>query len=1427
MNSRRRDVVRLFEERARLARDGTAVLSGEGSLSYAELDALASRLAAGLAAQGAGPDRVVGIALRRSPWLVVAILGVLKAGAAYLPIAAGTPPERVARMIEDASPVLVLTDGDPVPPAMARLARFVPVRSLRDDGTGTRALPAVSPANAAYVMFTSGSTGRPKGVVVERRSLSAFADAIAPVVPFRPGERHLALTTAAFDISILELLIPLLHGATVVLASDADSGEPARLASLVREHGVASVQGTPSHWRLFLDSGDATALAGVRLLSGGEPLPATLAARLAALDGQVLNLYGPTEATIWATSFSLARLLPEPGTGLPAGTVPIGTALPGYRIYLLDRALRPVPPGATGEIYIAGRAIARGYVSRGALTAERFVADPFGEPGTRMYRTGDLAERTPAGDLVFVGRSDSQVKLRGFRVEPGEVEAVLGGLPGVAAAAVTVRDDRPGGGYLAGYVVPARGRAFDRAALRAGLAARLPAHMVPAAFTELVALPLTASGKLDRRALPAPDWTAAGHGYQPPTDAAQRSLTDLFGQLLRLDRVGIDDDFFASGGDSLLAARLVAAIRETSGVVVSVRSVFDAPTVRALSAAVAAAPPACSGPPLSPAAGPRPAAVPMSYGQEALWFLHRADGPSPAYNLPLAIRLDGTLDASALAVAIKDVTRRHEALRSVLEERDGRGWQRVLPPEAAGPELVVETVTEHGLPAALRRAAGRPLDLATGPLRAMLFRMAADRHTLLLVLHHTAGDGGSVEPLWRDLRTAYEARAAGHAPAFAALPAQYADYARWQRETLGDPARADSPLARGVSFWRAALDGAPDELTLGYDRPAAGLGGPPALPAGFTIGGGTTRALRELAASHGATLFMVLQAALGALLATLGGGTDVVLGTVVEGRADRRLADTVGFFANTIALRVDVSGDPTFTELLQRVRAFDVAALAHADVPFQHVVDAVRPTRAAGRNPLFQVMLLLQGPPEPALELPDLTARIEELTPGGTRFDLVFSVREQPGPSGEPALAGEIEYSQDLFDEETARALGDYLGVILQWAAADPTRPLHRVRLAGDQRGEAAGPADDILDLFESCVRDAPDSPALVCGADRLTYGELSDRAGRLAARLARLGAGPEKVVGVGLGRSADTVVAMLAIWRAGAVYLPLDPAWPDARLAVALRDAAPAVILAGPSLTGRLPGRTSPRRFGRRRRGRPGGRQRASLRAGDRSGRARAGPAAESAPRRVPHLHLGYHGTAQGGARRACGAGRPCPCAGGPARGQCELAGAGFLLVRVRRVCRRGGGGLGGRRRAGRRGRRRAPRVAAAGAADPRTGDARDAAARAAAATAMGRQLRGPRADRRGRGVAGGDRRLLGGRRGARAERVRTDRGHGVRHDGQPLDLAGRDPAPGSRRSGRRCQAPRCTCSTPGCAQSRPASRASSTSAVARWPAGTSGRGR
>jgi amino acid adenylation domain-containing protein/non-ribosomal peptide synthase protein (TIGR01720 family) len=1186
VNSNWRNVVRRFEERARLIGDGTAVLFGEGALSYAELDVLASRLAAGLAARGVGPDRVVGIALRRSPWLIAAILGVLKSGAAYLPIAAGTPAERVARMIEDASPVLVLTDGDPVPPEAAALAQFVPVQSLPDDDTRTRALAAVSPANAAYVMFTSGSTGRPKGVVVEHGALSAFADAVAPVVPFRPGERHLALTTAAFDISILELLIPLLHGATVVLASDGDTGEPARLASLVREHGVVSVQGTPSHWQLFLDSGDAAALTGVRLLSGGEPLPAALAARLVALGGQVLNLYGPTEATIWATSFNLAGLSPEPGT---AGTVPIGTALPGYRTYLLDGALSPVPLGATGEVYIAGPALARGYAGRRALTAERFVADPFGEPGARMYRTGDVAGRTQAGDLVYVGRSDSQVKLRGFRVEPGEVEAVLAGLPGVAAAAVTARNDRPGGGYLAGYVVPARGAAFDGGALRAGLAARLPAHLVPAALIELAALPLTPSGKLDRRALPAPGRAAVGSGYQPPRDAPERSLSDVFGQILGLDRVGIDDDFFASGGDSLLAARLTAAIKETVGVAVSVRSIFEAPTVRALAAAVAAAPPAGTGPLLSPGAGSGSAVVPMSYGQEALWFLHRADGPSPAYNLPLAVWLDGTLDVTALAAALSDVTIRHEALRTILEEREGRGWQRVLPPATTGPKLLVEAVPQHDLPAALRRAAGRPIDLAAGPLHAALFRTAADRHALLLVLHHTAGDGGSVGPLWRDLGTAYAARAAGHAPRFAPLPAQYSDYARWQREVLGDPAHADSALARGIDFWRAALDGAPDELPLGHDRPISSASGQSARTVAFTLDGAATRTLRELAASHGATLFMVLQAALGALLATLGGGTDVVLGTAVEGRADRRLADTVGFFANTIALRVDVSGDPTFTELLQRVRAFDLAALPHADVPFRHVVDAVRPMRAAGRNPLFQVMLVLQNPPEPALELPGLTARIEELTAEGTRFDLVFSVREQPGPGGEPVLAGEIEYRPDLLDDQTARALGGYLVTILDWAAADPGRPLHRVRLADGPFGEAAVagltptvpapvdqasgvPADDILDLFDSCVREGPDAPALVCGADRLTYGELSDRAAHLASRITGFGAGPEAVVGVMLGRSVDAVAAMLAIWRAGAVYLPLDPAWPDGRLAAVLRDAAPAVILTRPPVASRLP---------------------------------------------------------------------------------------------------------------------------------------------------------------------------------------------------------------------------------------------------------------
>jgi amino acid adenylation domain-containing protein/non-ribosomal peptide synthase protein (TIGR01720 family) len=1166
-----RNIVLEFEEQVRRDPKALAVMSGGQNLTYTELDQLSGRLGRALIARGVEPESVVGIALRRSPKLVVAILGVLKAGGAYLPIAPGTPAQRIAHMVQDARPALVLTDDAGGLEGVDKLVPVVPVESVADGDVPGRARgPRLTAANAAYVMFTSGSTGRPKGVVVEHRALSGFVSGIAPVVPFAPGERHLALTTASFDISILELIVPLLYGSTVVLADDTDVREPARLTALIREHGITSVQGTPSHWRVFLDSADLPALGGLRMLSGGEPLPAALAARLTSLGGQVRNLYGPTEATIWATSFDMAG--PPVMSGAP---VPIGRPLRGYRTYVLDERLRPVPPGGTGELYIAGAGLARGYAGRGVLTAERFIADPLGPAGTRMYRTGDLARRTSGGDLVFVGRSDNQVKLRGFRIEPGEVEAVLASLPGVAAAAVAARENGPGGLYLAGYAVMRPGRVFAQEDLRRDLAARLPAYLVPSVLVELSALPLTANGKLDRRALPVPDRAVAAAAvlHEAPRNDTERTLCDSFAQVLGLDRVGVDDDFFASGGDSLLAARVVARIREATAATVSVRSVFEAPTARALAAVVGAAPSGTARP-LAPPEG-RPAFVPLSYAQEALWFLYRMEGASAAYNIPLAVRLDGALEVDALEAALGDVIDRHEALRTVFPERDGRGWQRVLPPGEVRPVLAAEPVAEAGLSAALRRAAGCRIDLAAEPpLRASLFRSRPGRHVLLLVLHHIAGDGGSIGPLWRDLREAYAARCAGKVPAFGVLPVQYADFALWQREVLGDAADPQSALARGLAFWRSVLAGAPEQLALPYDSTPGDPDGPGR--AAFTLEGRLVTALREVAVRHEATLFMVLQGALGVLLARLGAGTDVVIGAAVEGRADERVQSVVGLFTNTVVLRVDVSGDPSFAEVLSRVRGFDVAAFGFADVPFHLVVDAVNPARAAGQNPLFQVMLVLQSPPEPQVELPGLTARIEELTPDGARFDLVFSFQERAGAAGEPALAVLMEYRRDLFRDGMARLLTQHLVRVLEWAARDHGEPLHSFDLLdGPWPGgmpDAQGPLDDVVDLFGTCVREQPGAFALVCGQVRLTYRELDERAGRLAGFLAGLGAGPDVAVGVALDRTVDSVVAMLAAWQAGAVYLPLDPAWPRARLTAVLADAAPAVVVTTSRLAGQLP---------------------------------------------------------------------------------------------------------------------------------------------------------------------------------------------------------------------------------------------------------------
>ncbi|GGN09199.1 hypothetical protein GCM10010109_18370 [Actinoplanes campanulatus] len=1096
----------LVAERIAATPDAPAVTFEGSTLSYREFGERVDTLARSLVARGVR-GRIVAVQMPRSFDLVVALHAVQRAGGAYLPIDPDLPADRIAFMLADADPAVILTGID-LPDAAVDL-------------------PVVKETDAAYLIYTSGSTGRPKGVLVPHVAIVNRLLWMQHEYGLQQGERVLQKTPASFDVSVWEFFWPFLVGAHLVVARPDGHRDPAYLAELIRDEQITTVHFVPSMLQAFLASPGAATCTGLRrIITSGEALPAALAEEcLALLPAELHNLYGPTEAAVDVTYWPCA-----PGDQV----VPIGRPVWNTRLYVLDRHLKPVPPGVPGELYLAGIQLADGYLGRAGLTSERFVANPFG--AGRMYRTGDRARWRADGAVEYLGRTDDQIKLRGFRIELGEIEAALIAASG-GPAAVAVRND-----MLVGYTV----NPVDLEPLRR----TLPAYMVPSVTVRLDALPLSPNGKLDRRALPAPAITATGRAPETPQE---RTLCTIFADLLGLDTVGADDDFFALGGHSLLATRMVSRIRLELGAEMPLRSVFEAPTPAGLALRLTAAGP--QRPSLT--AGVRPERLPLSAAQQRLWFLDRLDGPSATYHLPLVLKLSGPVDVRALAAAITDLTVRHETLRTVLRTEDGEAYQEILDPIP----VTLPVLPPDGFDAAVNT----PFRLdAEPPLRAALIADGPDEHRLLLLLHHVAGDEWSLEPLCSDLAVAYTARAAGIAPSFTALPVQYADYTLWHTELLG------AVGTEQTEYWTSALDGLPEVLELPTDRPRPAVASSAGRLHGFTIPADLHRGLRDLANTTGTSLFMVLQAGLGALLTRLGAGTDLPIGVPVAGRADAALDRLVGFFVNTLVLRTDTSGNPGFRELLGRVRAVDLSAYDHADLPFDRVVEAVNPRRSAAYSPLFQVMLSYQNGMQQAPVLPGLTIEIAYTEPEIAKFDLTVSVAETPGTDG---LAGYLEYRTDLFDPATVAQLADRFTRLLAAAVAAPDRPIGDLDiLAPAERPVAAAPiaAVTVPEVLAAQARRTPDRTAVTDGERALSFAELDVAVERLATWLRRQGARPETVIGLRLPRGVDAVVALLGVLRSGAASLQLDPSYPDTRIAAMTAAAKPLLVLdALPALDG------------------------------------------------------------------------------------------------------------------------------------------------------------------------------------------------------------------------------------------------------------------
>jgi amino acid adenylation domain-containing protein len=1037
-----RGLVEVVSEAARVRGAALAVADGVRSLSYTELEAASNRAARHLREMGVGAESRVGVVLERGAEMVVWLLAVLKAGGAYVPVEAESPAARRRWVLEDAGVGVVLTQSALVAELTGPDWKVVEVGEAGAEAARLSAEPfecAALDENLAYVIYTSGSTGRPKGVEVSHRGLRNLIRWHQRAFSVTPEDRATQVASVAFDATVWELWPYLTAGASIIMPDEETRRSPERLREWLVSNGV-TVTFLPTPLAESVLALEWPAESPLRLmLTGGDQLHHHVSRRL---GFELVNNYGPTENTVVATSGVVA--FKEDAARMP----PIGRPIDNTQVYILDRWSSPVPPGVTGELYIGGQSLARGYHKRAALTAERFVPNPFGdEPGARLYRTGDLARHLPDGEIEFAGRADQQVKIRGFRIELGEIEALLEQHPAVREAVVQAHESARGDKRLAAYVVPAPGSELEVGQLRDYLKERVPGYMLPAGYVFMERLPLTPNGKLDRRALPVPDEAQAGSSEdsRAPRTFVEETLAQMWQDILEVERVGIDDNFFELGGHSLLATRLISLISEAFHVPLPLRAFFESPTVAALAEQIEAAGRAGQGRQLPPLArAPRDGALELSYAQQRLWFLDRLEPDSCVYNVPLAVRLDGRLDLDALRRTLTEVVRRHEVLRTTYPEHDGRPVQVIHPaPElklevtdlsnSSDPEVEASRIAEE--------EARRPFDLAAGPLlRARLVRLEERRHLALLTLHHITSDGWSMGILLREIAALYAAFAAGQGSPLEELTLQYADFAHWQHELLQGGA-----LEGQLDYWRGQLSGVESlQLPTDYARPE--LQSFRGARRYFTLPPGAGDDIRGLCRSEGVTPFMLLLAAFKTLLSRYTGQEDIVVGTSVANRTSAEAQQMLGCFFNQLALRTRLNGNPTFRETLARVREVVLDAYAHQEIPFEKVLEAVQPERLSSHFPLFQVFFGLDDVLGEDFELPDLTLSVQEVETTVTKFDLILMMKKQAG-----TVSGVLEYNTDLFRDATVARFLDQFQHLLADVVADPDKELQRVNLATER----------------------------------------------------------------------------------------------------------------------------------------------------------------------------------------------------------------------------------------------------------------------------------------------------------------------------------------------------------------------------------------
>ncbi|MEV4820395.1 amino acid adenylation domain-containing protein, partial [Micromonospora sp. NPDC049274] len=1167
----------LLARQAARTPDAPALVFGELTVTFGELNRRADALAVRLRRHGVGPEARVGLFLDRGVDLVTAVFATLKAGGAYVPLDVAEPAQRVEFMLADAGARVVITSearASDVPPTGAHVLLADADPDSEEEGHADLPPPVrPHPENACYVIYTSGSTGRPKGVVVTHRGLTNYLAWSLRAYRVADGGGAPLVSPLRFDLSVTTLYCPLLAGRPVVLVPDGTELETLTgLLGADLDFGLVKL--TPAHLEALDRAIPARTIASDGyLVVGGESLHgATVAAwRRRAPGLRVINEYGPTETVVGCCVYEV-----DDDTDL-SRVVPIGRPIANTRLYVLDGNLTPVPPGTVGELYVAGAGVARGYHGRPDLTAGRFLPDPFAPtPGERMYRTGDLVRMRPDGQLDCLGRADTQVKIRGYRVELEEIEVALTRLPQVREAVALLRGDGPGEERLVAYVTVGGPAAADDP--RDALRAELPEYMVPDIVVTLDALPLAANGKVDRRSLPAPTSAQPAPTLVAPVSPLETVIAQIWAEILKrpVESIGRDSDFLGLGGHSLLVVQAVARLRKKLDIELPLPIFLESTSLADLATRIEALGGRAPRPGL--AAVPRTGPVPLSYAQGRLYFLNRLTQDSASYNVPIALRFDGDLRADALGAAFAALWSRHEGLRARFPSVDGEPVQEVLPAEAvayAEVDISGDAEPERRL-GALFDAEGRTLfDLATGPLlRGTLVRLRPDSHVLLMTLHHIVSDGWSLNIVLNDLVTLYRAFAQGQSSPLPELAHTYVDYTLWQRSWL-----TGAELDTQLDWWRRQLADLPT-LDLPTDRPRPPVQTFRGARHDVRWSAGLSRSVAELARREGVSLFMALLAGFDVLMARLSGQQDVTVGTPIANRTSTELENLVGFFANTLALRVDLSGDPTFRELLQRVRTAAHGAYAHQDVPFDMVVDAVAPTRSLSHSPLFQVRFALQnapgGLPDPGPGLTLTSIDNEQCT---ARFDLLVDLWET-----EDGIEGHAEYSTDLFDADTVEAMMARLEAVLDRLVRDPEQrvfdvnvllPGERERLDAFAHGPAL-PETALHRTLTSRVAEQaqrrPTAAAVTGGGDTLTYGELHRRAGDLARVLAGSGVGPETMVALYLDRGADVVVAALAVLEAGGAYVPLDPAYPADRLTAIVADARPAVTLTTQALVGGVP---------------------------------------------------------------------------------------------------------------------------------------------------------------------------------------------------------------------------------------------------------------